>query len=344
MAIVDYTDVRRDLDGVRSHVLLGNGFSIGCDRVFRYESLYEAARAAGLSEKAVEIFERVGTNNFERVMRVLDDSEWVGRLYGLPLTGVAAMRQDLRAIKTALVEAVAKSHLAHSGLVSDDKKAAALTFLAPFHNVFTTNYDLVLYWVAMHQKPVHFRDGFGNDADDPEAPYVVFVGRSNASPGILYLHGALHLHEAGSDIRKHCWNRSGIPLTDLIRAGMEKREYPLFVAEGLPDKKLEQIGAHGYLFDCLQSLMRISSPLVVYGHALGPSDQHLADAIVQSNTQKVFIGLHGDPGSGSNREIRRSGERMEQHRARLRERSRRVKSLTVAYYRSESANVWGDEN
>jgi hypothetical protein len=336
MAILDYAEVQKHLIK-RAYVLLGNGFSIGCDPVFSYGSLYEAARQAGLSDQALQIFELIGTNNFERVLRALDDAEWIGGLYGLPGESAQQIRNDVGAIKQALVEAVARSHLPHSGMVSDAKKEAALRFLTPFHHVFTTNYDLVLYWVIMHRNPVPFGDGFGNDEDNPDAPHVIFLGRSGGRPNVFFLHGALHLHLVGSELRKHCWNRTQTPLTELIRAGLEKREYPLFIAEGASEKKLQQVETHGYLWDGLQKLARLESPLVVYGHALGASDQHLVDAIVKSQTENVFIGLYGDVDSPANCDIRRNGDRMQARRAEM---GRRPKPLRVDYYHSESARVW----
>jgi hypothetical protein len=57
----------------RVHLLLGNGFSIACDPIFRYASLYDAAVEAGLSARAQQVFARHGTNNFEGVLRLLED-------------------------------------------------------------------------------------------------------------------------------------------------------------------------------------------------------------------------------------------------------------------------------
>ena len=339
MALLDYGEVLKELGDKRAYVLLGNGFSIGCDPVFSYRSLYDAAREAGLSGKAQQVFDRMGTNNFERVMRMLDDVEWIGQLYGMPEDGAKQIRDDVEAIKKALVEAVAKSHLAHSGLVSDDKKESALQFLVRFQDLFTTNYDLVLYWVVMHRTPPPFEDGFRADEDDPEAPYVVYAGRSGGRSNIFYLHGALHLYLEGGDLRKHCWNRGHRPLTELIQAGLAQRSYPLFIAEGRAEKKLEQIEGHGYLWEGIQKLARLESPLVVYGHTLGASDGHLADAIARSKIEKVFVGLHGAPQSGSNAEIMRNGGIMIQRREEIG--GRKAKPLSVKFFRSESAHVWG---
>ena len=62
------------------------------------------------------------------------------------------------------------------------------------------------------------------------------------------------------------------------------------------NKKLEQIRGNAYLSYALGKLSRIESPLVIYGHALGRSDSHIADAIVGNEKIKaLYVGLFGDP-------------------------------------------------
>src|SRR2546425_11892638 len=109
--LLTYDAVRRALGNGRSHLLLGNGFSIACDPIFAYTSLYQRAIAAGLSKRAQAVFDRLGTNNFEGVMRLLDDGHWVARTYGLIHSDQSEMRCDVEVVKQALVEAIAKSHL-----------------------------------------------------------------------------------------------------------------------------------------------------------------------------------------------------------------------------------------
>jgi hypothetical protein len=340
--IVEFERVLRELGDGRASVLLGNGFSIGCDPVFRYASLYEAARQLGLSQRAQCVFEHLGTNNFEGVLRALDEVDWIGGLYGLSAESSAAIRTDADVVKSTLVEAVAHSHLDHTGLVPQEKKSAALHFLRRFHNVFTTNYDLLLYWVVMaaEGRPP-FQDGFRAEEDEPDEGPLVFSERLGDTPGMYFLHGALHLFLSGGALYKHSWRREGQRLTDLIRAGLAEKQYPLFVAEGAPDKKLEQIQRHGYLWYCLDKLSRIERPLVIYGHALGPSDQHLLDALAgNKKLSLVFVGIHGDPASPANQAIFDAAERLQAARARQ-QRRRKGKGLQVALFQSESAHVWG---
>ena len=338
-SLLSYSAVKERLSG-RSHILLGNGFSIGCDPVFRYPSLYSASVEAGLSERAQSVFARLGTNNFEGVMRLLDDAHWVAKTYGLVDNDTSAMTTDVEVVKRALVDALAKSHLEHTGKIADGRKDAALDFLSTYHNIFTTNYDLLLYWVVMHRKdgPVH-EDGFRADEGDSNAPYLVFAERLGQNRGIFYLHGALHLYLADGQLRKQSWSRSGECLTHLIRDGLRKSEYPLFVAEGSPEKKLAQIREHAYLWYCLDKFARIQNTLVVFGHSFGASDQHLADAIARnSKLSQLFVGLHGDPKSKENDAIRRG---VSQIRAQRKE-GEPQHALEVSYFDSDSARVWGE--
>ena len=130
--LLTYDAVQESIWGKRCHLLLGNGFSIACDPVFRYDSLFDAAVDGGISTKAQEIFTRLGTNNFEGVMRLLDDADWIARTYGLVKGEGSPMLDDVEVVKRTLVEAVATSHLGHSGEVSAEKKNAALRFLEPY--------------------------------------------------------------------------------------------------------------------------------------------------------------------------------------------------------------------
>lgn len=339
--LLTFSDVKEALGTRRSHLLVGNGFSIACDPIFRYQSLFDAAVGAGLSEKAQAAFQRLGTNNFEGVLRLLEDAHWLCSEYEITHPNTAQLQDDIAVVKNTLVQAVTASHLEHSGLVSDAKKEAAREFLKPFHNIFTTNYDLLLYWTVLSGSKVSHGDGFRSDEDDPDAPYVVFTERLGGAKGIFFMHGALHLHVKGGQLRKHCWNRTQRRLTDQIQESLSRSEYPLIVAEGTPEKKLEQIERNGYLWYALDKLHRIEGPLVVFGHSLGPSDQHIVNAIASAEKlDRVFVSLHGNPESESNLLIRSAGDRMIALRG-ARVAMRGGKELSVEYYDAGSAKPWG---
>lgn len=342
MTLLDYQQVQEHFGNGRSHLLLGNGFSIACDERFRYSNLYETAVANGLSPRAQRLFERLGTNNFEGVMRLLDDTQWVAREYGLLGNDESELQRDLELVKASLVHAVSATHLEHAGSVPDDEKDIAARFLEPYHNVFCVNYDLLLYWVVMHAgDPPPFQDGFRADEDEPDAPHLVFTERMGDEKGLYYIHGALHLYSEHGEVRKHSWIRSGRPLTELIRAGLAEGKYPLFVAEGTAGKKIAQIRSNAYLSYCLGKLGRIHNRVVVFGHSLGFADRHILDTLAYNTSlRELYVGLYGDPDSPENLATRASAEYVMQTRHRINERRRREAALTLEFFDSDSARVW----
>ena len=344
MDLLNYDQVLDKLPETK-HLLLGNGFSISCDPVFSYPNLFDYVKKAGISQEAAKVFEYLGTNNFEGVMHLLENSDWVRRRYKLQYKkgSKASIKKDLGAIKSALVQAIAESHLAHPGKIDNKRKDGCVKFLEPYHNIFTTNYDLLLYWVAMYGNvTLQEHDGFRSSIDDPEAEYLVFQERLGQHKGILFLHGALHIYIEDGELRKHSWVRSSKTLMELVRSGLAKGQYPLFVAEGKPEKKLEQMQNNGYLFYCLGKLEKIKQSLVIYGFSLGGSDTHIAHAIADNSMlEHIYISIHGDSVSRHNKCIEQSAAAMQARRKKRLEKTRGGKELFVHYFDASTVKIWG---
>ncbi len=111
----------------------------------------------------------------------------------------------------------------------------------------------------------------------------------------------MHLFVVDGQVRKHTWSRTQTPLIQNIREALDNGQYPLFVAEGLPERKLEQIQRSGYLSYCLGKLERIQNALVVYGLSFGASDKHIANVIADNADLKaLYVGLYGDQNNDAN--------------------------------------------
>jgi len=342
--LLTYNEVLRELPSTK-HLLLGNGFSIGCDPIFEYKNLFDYVKKKGLSENLIKVFKYLGTNNFEGVLKLLEDIEWGRKQYDL-IYGEASqstVKDDLKATKKKLVSAIAETHLAHSGLIEGNKEESCVNFLLPYKNIFTTNYDLLLYWISMYGlERLQEQDGFRESLDDPDAEYLVFRERVGGNNGIFFIHGALHIYVQDGEVRKHCWVRSDKPLIELVKEGLGKQEYPLFVAEGKPEKKLEQIQGSGYLSYCFGKFERIEKALVVYGSSLNESDQHILHAIAGNHKlENLYIGLHGKLDKKSNQKVMIIAESLKTRRDKLLQKIRTGKKLNIYYYDSRSANVWG---
>lgn len=341
MKPISYTNVLKEIGSNRSHLLLGNGFSIAYDPIFSYPSLYKVAVENGLSSNAIAVFERLGTNNFEGVLKLLENVAWASQIYYELEDSGQKILNDISIIKEALIKAIAVSHLTNTGEVRVDAKESAISFLRTYNTVFTTNYDLLLYWVNMHSSPYLFGDCFRAEHENPDADYVIFSEHLKGDKGILFLHGALHLYFDEGHIKKHCWSRTQRPLIDLIREGLNSGKYPLFVAEGTPKKKLEQINSSAYLAYCLAKLGRVTKNLVIFGNALSETDGHIVEVIADNlDITNIYVGIYGSPESATNVETFAACERINARRKAFTDKYKKKKLLTLKYFDSESINVW----
>lgn len=333
-----YSDVLGKIGKQRAHLFLGNGFSISCSKVFSYSSLFDKAVLKGLSDKAINVFNEIGTNNFEGVMHLLDKVDWVGKLYDLIPAGSTALNDDVELIKRTLIESIAESHMDMPSEIPFDSYQKVIKFFSIYHNIFTTNYDLLPYWIDMNETVREkYQDGFRTDIDNPDADYVIFSEHTKDNKGLFFIHGALHLYQVNGEVRKHCWERSGIRLIEQIKDGFSRREYPLFVAEGDSDKKMEQINQSSYLSYCYGKLCRIGSNVVIYGSSLGDNDKHILDAIAENRTiVKVFIGVHDEKNTVSMTQIEKMTDYMKKRRLLVDE----LSPITIEYYDSKTAVVW----
>ncbi len=192
---------------------------------------------------------------------------------------------------------------------------------------------------GLSNREILFEDGFRSPVDEPDADYVTFLKRLGSTNGIFYMHGALHLFERKGEVHKHCWKRSGITLTEHVTKSLGEDNYPLFVAEGESVRKLEHIQRSGYLWYCYQKLQSIKSALVVCGSSLGESDDHIANAIADSECPTVWLGVYGGIDG-------RDAARMELVTAKLKTRrakQTKPRSLEVKYYDVSTAPIWNSD-
>jgi len=317
----------------RTHLLLGNGFSISCDRKFHYDNLYEVA-SVDYSQRLKELFELEGHNNFEGVLKIIDDSIAVCYIYENN-EFVTMLEHDKNDVRESLITTLVETHMTTTAELDDSYKISCGRFLKPYFNVFTTNYDLLLYWVEMHNPGLQGNDGFREAEDVMNADYVVFKERAGDKKTIFFLHGALHIYRKDGQLRKHTWCRTGTPLIPGIESGFENKQYPLFVAEGCSEKKLQQIRSDPYLDYCLGKLGRVQGNLVTYGISFGDNDSHILNVIRDNKKLRgVFVGLFGGENTAENIGI------IAKLNAIAVERNAGRDPLTVKFYASETANIW----
>jgi hypothetical protein len=331
-------NTNRSGEPLKPHLLLANGFSIACrSDIFVYKRLFEQADFTN-SLEAAKTFSSLGTTDFEKVIRSLQDAAKVASVYR-PKDGelVTKLLKDADLLKELLVQTIASSHPERPTDIEDSEYQACYKFLNHFASIYTVNYDLLLYWALMHGSDGsggNFRDGFAKPEDDYDATYVSWQENGN----IWYLHGALHLFDARTEIQKFTWSNTGIRLIEQTRTALNKNYFPLFVAEGTSQEKLERITHSAYLSKALRSFEErmnvISSSLFVFGHSFSDNDEHILKCIEKGRISKLFIGIHGNSATKSNREIIARAER-------LKDRRDRDYPLEITFYDASTANVWG---
>jgi hypothetical protein len=246
------------------------------------------------------------------------------------------MARDAAAIRDLLATTIAKNHPDRPHDVSTDAYRACKIFLSRFNGkIYSLNYDLLLYWALMQteiEPAVDSDDGFRTPEDGP-AEYVTWDPAGTDQQRVFYLHGALHLFDAGVTLNKMTWKNTGLALVDQIRAALSAGLFPVFVSEGTSEEKKSKIMHSAYLGRGLRSFPNITGTLFTFGFAMSPNDEHWLRLIEKGKVGVLAVGLYGDPAEPGNKAIIERAEAVKG--------ARRGKAIDVVYYQAQSAAVWG---
>ena len=156
---------------------------------------------------------------------------------------------------------------------------------------------------------------------------------------LFFLHGALHIYYAGSELRKLTWEK--VPLIEQIQGALKRGEwFPLMVAEGKSEQKLTRIKRDTYLSRAYQGLSSLDGALFLHGLSLGEKDQHVLTAISGENSRltHLFISIFESPESDDDsKRIKEEAKRIADQRNALGSKAK----LEVCFYDAKTARVWG---
>ncbi len=271
-------------------ILVGNGLSINLSRYFAYQSLYEEAKPrrgeGGLSDQDRAIFKAFDTTNFEVVLAKLRDAITMAEVLKRK---PGPYRRRFRSVQDALGAAVRRVHLEWAE-VPDETLAAIKVELRSYKAVFSTSYDLIIYWAIGHNEDYGaFCDCFWSNGQefDPDDSKI----RPGRRP-VYYMHGALHLIVQGSGVTRKLTQDDGRLLDQFgkpIKGDAEAR--PLLISEASARDKLRGIEGNDYLAHVYDQFKEQEGPLVVFGHSLGDQDRHLIDAINEHPDRPVAVSM-----------------------------------------------------
>lgn len=315
--LLTYQDVVDHLEGKRTkHLLFGNGFSMAYDpNIFSYNALSKFIENTG-DPLIKDLFGKLNTKNFELIMQQLDNFCEIASVFSDDKNLVPKIKEASEKLKNSLIDAVKELHPEHVFKIPEENSQCCVKFLQEYLDkdgyVFSTNYDLLPYWVLMRNSVKNAIDGFGRDLEtDLDDEYVekedweyseLRWGNNKSRQNVFYLHGALPIFDTGVHIIKVEYDNDHYLLQN-VNERIEKKEYPIFVTAGNGNEKLTHIMHNKYLSYCYENLCNIQGSLVTFGFNFGAYDNHIIEAIniaakngrkVSERLWSVYIGVFSD--------------------------------------------------
>jgi hypothetical protein len=278
-------------------LLLGNGFSINLYEKFNYTSLYEEAKELEkLFKQDQNLFEALKTQNFEYILRLIKHAELYLKNCDSPEAkkiSIDTLKQYDR-IRQSLVETIKDVHCSRTSEDSDVFKKISEE-LIKYNSIFTTNYDLLIYWSIMKYNSeikCIFKDYFWNN-DESFSLGNTELWEDRDIP-VYYLHGSIFIYH---DINSYDYKRKRTDEHDLLsilHSSQTTEESPLIVAEGDSHQKHISISNSDYLEFCFNNFKNLDGNLVILGHSLNKNhDEHILSILSQLiKTKKIAISIY----------------------------------------------------
>lgn len=306
-----------NLKGRRKHLLFGNGFSMAYDgEIFSYNALSKFIEES--DDPIVQaLFQKLNTKNFELIMQQLDNFCEIAGIFSDDQNLVNNIKSVSEKLKRSLIDAVKALHPEHVFKIAPEKSTSCNEFLQEFlskkGNVFSTNYDLLAYWVLMRNGVKNAIDGFGRDLETElkDGEYIdpndleyseLRWGKHQDEQNVHYLHGSLPIFDTGTRIIKAEYDNQHY-LLENVKERIDNKQYPIFVTAGNGHEKLTHIMHNKYLSFCYDKLCNIEGSLITFGFNFGEYDEHIIEAIniatkegrkVKDKLWSVYIGVYSD--------------------------------------------------
>ncbi|MBE9572670.1 MAG: DUF4917 family protein [Proteobacteria bacterium] len=326
--IVQWSDIQQ---GFEHGLLLGNGASVAVHKGFSYSSLFEAATELGFITPPVQqVFDSFGEDDFEFVLRRLWQAKLVNDALGIEPGRVEDAYQEVRA---ALISAIREVHVSYEEALPHLEPICQ--FMQRFDTVVSLNYDLVVYWAAMHGNNKFgqwFKDcfvdgGFVEDWSDMRKP----IWGAESSTLFFYPHGNLVLARRKREYESKIVTGDNANLLEAIFKRWEAgNNVPIFICEGTSEHKKGAIRCTEYLERVYREVMPVlGESLVVYGWSFSDNDDHILSKLrhSRSNVRRVAVSVfNNDLGFAQYAEDKLSG----------------IGIKDVSFFDSASAGSWNN--
>ena len=296
-------DVRNILEN-RLPLLIGNGFSIDISEKFEYESLMNLVKYENLTSSLRKLLDSSNEMNIEDILKMVEISRDVMNCMGKECVDFQPLINEIKINFIKVITDIQPSKEYYEGRINGNVKR--LEILKKFSKVFTTNYDLSLYYIVSKESNSSFIDYFGK-SDFPVL--LTFNSQNHIDPNkipVYYLHGNLMIFRVVVDgvYTSKVRYKNGSTILRQIVTRINENDFPVIVTEGLSTQKTNKINSNDYLKYCWKSLKDLKEDeIVVYGHSLSDSDQHIVE-LIDKKFKTVYYGIYNN--SRQNQQIIKS--------------------------------------
>lgn len=287
IGISDWADIKADFKG--ADLLLGNGFSMNLSPKFSYTKLFSAFLNT-CPPVYKKVFQDFKTTNFELIMQKLLGASTVNQIFNWYNVRIC---DAIPRLKNGLIKAIKDVHPdvgRMSREVSWQRLEDISKQLDEFNDVFTLNYDLLMYKILMITWERHnqdnavtlYGDNFCKKVSKGWQQFIDCQANLKNFKYVYYLHGALFLFKRQNVTCKICGGGRDANLMTTIRNEIHSNNLPIFVSEGSSEEKIEAISNSEYLRFALKKLQMANRRLVIFGASLDDPDAHIRDAVTNS--------------------------------------------------------------
>lgn len=284
-------EIEKVITNSKLPLLLGNGFSINIYNEFNYSTLIELIYKK-VSPKILDLLNDSKELNLEDVLNKLETFKNVSNSLKLKGENVQPFINELKRTFISVISDIQPPLDFYKEKFDSD--CSTNETLQKFSYIFTTNYDLSLYYLTIESK--NFIDRFGY-VHFPKNTILTFHPENHHHKSkipLLYLHGNLIFFKDDVDqiYTSKLKSIPGSPILEQIKKNIDSEKFPIIITEGDSKIKLRKILSNDYLNYCWNLFGKTQNKeLVVYGHSLSDSDEHIIK-LIDKYYNKIYFGIH----------------------------------------------------
>ena len=298
---LSYSGVLKSIDNKQPcNLLIGNGFSIALDDAFKINESMNETVGNRLSDLFSLNAVTIGNEMAEEIAKTLSENDH----------SILKLRINEKVWKNnyrnVMFWEVVRKHPESIRMIRDGEVRACMKFLSTYlgsnGKIFTTNYDLMLYWSFVKAREIGADEGlsieYADGFDDKRGNRLYW--KENDKQNIFYCHGALNINGDG----RACFKSSHdmLSVSPLISRFFDNDEKPIVVSAESAGEKEAQIEEYDYLRSCFEHLSSLRGSLVILGLSLTQNDDHIIDALIKAqkdNDLRIFYGCFSQDDYGN---------------------------------------------